>query len=790
MLCEEYIHSKKINLDDIELSDGPMSIFKIDIGMFPDSKYLSRNIELQDLPPTSPKRLRAIIIDHLQSIGQYGNCYSEIDEIYKSIMQYPLFYKKELTLDKNTLVDDRDYLDHFNERIKIIQNKAQSFFYLKEIYAAEDIVKRTIHTLLARPDHKIKIKNLPEYLENEANELFKKIPDFKKLQFMEERTKLITGALQKSFFIITGKPGSGKTKALRKIIEEIKNNGENVTVLAPTGKASLRLREATSYSEAKTIDRFIYSNRFADVLDDFENFILPKERTKQIIVQNLIIGESSMLDLKRIAILFQMLEEKESIWTKRIIIVGDENQLPPIGFGKPFYDIIEFVKNDKKYRDGHFVELKTNCRQKFDQNIIKVSELFIGGNRYYDELLEKISSGYYSSPGFSVELWKNDKDLSEKMEKRLSALIHDELKEDKIVVPKEKPNQLNLLLGLDESGNVKSGTPSTMKLDRFQLLSPCRAGYFGTLGLNQKIKSEYRKPHPLDSRMFRQMPFTHSEKIIRLTNQYKYNPGTGLRELVLSNGSIGVVCNKGDANFAQRECYFTDMNEAIPHIDDPENYDLAYAITVHKSQGSEFTNIFVVIPNKHALLSRELLYTALTRSTDKVTIFLQESKDGILLERARKHSDILPRMTSIFQPPEDNKRIYEPKEGKTVRSKIEYILYRELENKGIKFHYEQTLELKKDGKIIRIHPDFTIEIGTKRYFLEHLGMLDMKEYYKDWKERVELYAKNGLITNLITTDDAEGIKQEKLDKLMTDILEGNLKDSKKGDFSEHHYQLY
>jgi hypothetical protein len=327
-----------------------------------------------------------------------------------------------------------------------------------------------------------------------------------------------------------------------------------------------------------------------------------------------------------------------------------------------------------------------------------------------------------------------------------------------------------------------------------QLITPYRAGFFGTIGVNKFVKDNYREPHFLDW-IPPPIPFTHSEKIMRTVNWYKWIKHLHKRDLLLSNGSIGVICNKLDkSGFGRekfyRQYFFPDAESDITSIDDDENFELAYAITIHKSQGSEFKNVFLVIPGKETLLSRELLYTALTRSTNTVTLFLQSRKGTSLLETARNRSFIMPRMTSMFDAPDNYRRIFEPKTGVPVRSKIEYILFKALQASGLDFVYEQELELSQGGLKVTIKPDFTIQLGDKTYYWEHLGELDERNYSTGWKERRQLYEANSRLDSIITTDDLGGVLQEKIDDLIGQIKSGKLLQTPQSKYSVHHYQLY
>lgn len=788
LIAENYVPGR-IDLDEPEIVDGPIDVSKIDIGMLPDRKYVKqRNRKLQSFVQRSPERLRAIIIDYLKAIGRDGDCYATIDRVYDAIISYPIFYKEELNINKPELADKKGaYYSHFNERLEILENNGESFFYLNEVRYAEQLVKQLVIELLSRTDYDVETDWIGDYVNTEVKELAKEVPNFKEKQFREERTKLLANVLKKSFFIISGKPGTGKTFVLEKIIPEMRGQGETVTLLAPTGKATLRLKELTKFREAQTIDMYLHREGYSDFLDDFENILIKTIKKKRI--DNLIIDETSMVDLQKLAILFSIIDTEGPYRVKRIILVGDEKQLPPIGFGKPFIDIIDFVKSSQKFK-YHYIRLKTNCRQQFDETILELADLFADKNRYYEEILDKIYRDGQISPGLKVERWKNKEELNTRIDERLLNVVKDNLKEQKRSGITNKAKGLNLLFGLYDNGSVKDNSTRTIKLDRLQVLSPYRAGYFGTLGINELVKSEYREEHYQDRFRYLTSPFNHAEKIIRINNEYVYFGGK--KRLRLSNGSIGVINNKTRKLFGKnvmfRRYYFLDQEKPIDWIDDEDNFELSYAITIHKSQGSDFQEIFTVIPQKPTLLSKELMYTALTRSKGKVTLFLQETKESNPLEVARGRSFVLARNTSIFEDPENRKGIYEPEKGVYVKSKIEYILYTALKSIGVNFEYERELPLK--GKSYTIHPDFTIEVNGRTYYWEHLGILDIKDYYEDWAKRKQDYIENGYYENLITTDDLEGVSKERVVNIIQDMLKNSLAVSEDERFSKHHYELH
>jgi ATP-dependent exoDNAse (exonuclease V) alpha subunit len=797
VLCEEYQYElTQEDLDKEEIDDDAIDLFKIDIGMFPE-KYVKGNSRLQNLAPASAERLRAVIIDYLCTVGAQGDCYSVIEDVYDNILDNPLFYKRELRLTKDQLISE-PYVKHFSNKLALVENEDRNYFYLKEVVRAEEIVRETVTTLLEREDYPTEIKEVESFVRNQAKELKDKgVKCFDEKLFLEERTKVLQNILKKSFYVISGKPGTGKTKILEKIIHELGNDHEEVTVVAPTGKASLRLKLDSKAKQAQTIDRFIYSdkNGYSKILENFAA-ILEKGR-KYAPIENLIIDESSMIDLQKLAALFSMLKLIGENKVKRIIMVGDENQLPPIGFGRPFYDIIQYVKFKPKYRESNYVKLLTNCRNELDPKIIEFADVFAGKNRYYNELLDKIVKGEGDvSEGLAIEKWNDPVELQEKIDNRLDKIIRKELTGIDLS-GYDKLGRINLLFGLYDNGYVKEGEMKEGKplaIDNFQMITPYRTERHGSMALSEFFKANYPRGHWSDS-YFRRAVFNHSDKIIRLTNEYIYDYRLEKRVLRLSNGSMGIVNNKKDKEQRRyyRKYFFTDQehplyNKGYASLKEDEDFELAYAITVHKSQGSDFGNVFLIVPTKRSLLSKELLYTALTRSKRSTTVFLQKEKGREILEDARNHSTVLERNTSIFEPPENAKEIFEPIKGKHVKSKIEYILYKALEASGLKFEYEEPLFLEKGPE--KIKPDFTVYANGRTYYWEHLGELDLKQYWSDWMARRDWYKANGKYESLITTDDLGGVKQGKILKVFEDLSKGIPEVTAGSEFSNHHYKLY
>ena len=798
LLAEEYDAEETAeDLDREELSDSPIGLFSIDIGLNPDSRYIEGNLSIQTLSPAGKERIRAIAIEYLKQRGEDGDCFASLGDLYEYIHAYPLFYKLDLNIPEDKLRDMQGkFKDHIEERLTCEKNPSGTYFYLNEAKKAERIVKRTIDTLLLGDEYSAVIPNLKQYIEEQANEVAANCPDLDKEVFIKERTTLFSNVLKRHFYIISGRPGSGKTKVLGKIVNELLGHGEDVILLAPTGKATLRLQQEVKGIKLKddpqTIDRFVYSTDFKKCLESFENLVLLSGEEQRLNIQNLIIDESSMVDLQRLATIFEMFwnvnrKGEEQLLVDRIILVGDENQLPPIGFGKPFSDIIDYIKQNSKAKASNYVQLRSNCRQGYDPKILEIAELYESKNRYFEKRLQQLEKGGEISKGFRICLWNTSDELQASMTQRLDKLCcQTQSMSDVQLSKEERALGLNLMFGLYPSGHVKGFKPQTMTLEKFQVLSPYRGDLFGTLGLNEYLKATYRLKPPTSRGYMKN--FDHGDKIIRINNWYAFDPQIKARTLRLSNGSIGLLCHgtKG------RQYYFHDMQWPLKTAGGEENYELAYAITVHKAQGSEFEDVFLVLPKKKGLLTKELLYTGLTRSKKTLALFLQKSQGKGPLQIARENSAILSRNTSIFTNPEDIKSKLWPDKNVPVKSKIEYILYKYLheaqKEKRLDFKYEEELVFK--NKDYTVHPDFTIRVGDRRYFWEHLGELDVGRYAKDWAERRKDYENSGLLDSLITTDDLEGVKEELILEVIDNIVKGKLNGTVDSKFSKHHYRLY
>lgn len=795
LLAETYVPAttdpgeERADLDREQRSDGAIDYAVIDIGMFPDGHHLDPNDDLHDLTVAGPERLRAFAIEALRAAEELGHSFVSSVALADYAAQHPLFYRDKLAVSEKQLLSAR-HLAHFRERLHLEVADGQHFFYRLQTWNAEQVVTRFVTNRISLPPLGAGTAWVDPYLADEAESLGKIIPDFAVDVFLAERARLMKGALTQRFYCVSGRPGSGKSQAILRLLAEFDELGQKTIVLTPTGKAALRLNqdrpEGASW-EAQTIDRWIWRSGLSPYAGNEADLAAMVRAGQLEPFDNVIIEETSMVDLFQLALVFRAIEVYQPTLTKRVILVGDENQLPPIGCGKPLQDILAHLRAEPALEAGNHVRLIANCRQQHDTKVLDAAHLFAGRNRYHDELFDAMCRGGQISPFLDVQYYTSNEELHIAVDAFIAKVL-DEAVPGHADMPRERA--FNLLLNLFENGSVRGFKSNSLALDRAQLLSPYRGGPSGALGLGTYIRDIWRAD--VREQPYRQTDgFFHSDKLVRITNLYLWNSSIRSRELRLSNGSIGVLAstaNRGWQGFFPESTWSVDWNKM-----QAEDFELAYALTVHKAQGSEFAEVLVVVPERRALLSSELLYTAMTRSKGRLTLLVQKSERPNPLRIARDRSVLAMRNSSVFAAPLDTARLFEPEPGIRVKSKIEYMIYSTLmrarEAGRLTFAYEAPLELPFDNRKLSVRPDFTIQTNGRTFYWEHLGMLDRQDYARDWRERRRAYQAAGLDTALLTTDDTSGVRASALEAVVSDLATGMPSGRADQGFSAHHYQL-
>jgi len=794
LLFEKYSYDK-VYTWDVDRSDYGIDLYHIDIALIPDIRYAKWDTEHS---AQSPQRIRALIVKILNDAASHNgdSCLARSD-ILNRIEDYPLYYINEkFRLSENTLIDyERETL--FKERFIIKTEFQDAIYQLKELREIEEHIENTIDKMVSKkyePDY--------EYVERVIKEEKEK---FKERINIDERRRAYIGALSNGLFILTGKAGSGKTQAIVELVKKfIEESKVPIYIFTPTGKANLvikyRIKSAGVYDSNKvmisTIHRFLYRSlveyvqylparkheiyQLTDLVSDilsgrwdlFKDLLEASRRGWKFNPSVVIIDETSMVDEILLGALFCMINIDN---LKHLILVGDEKQLPPIGVGRPLADILFYLR--KKGMEDRTVRLESNLRFSPDSGLSMLTELFGGDDP--PSIIEIEQTLKKQDESFKIDYFTDVESIKGKMIGILGS-ISSQSKEESI---------FNLFSRIFKSKGNK------ISLDKVQIISPRRVGNFGTMAINQNVV------------MNGNIEFLPQTKLICEENIY-YTIRYGKKDeriLALANGSIGYLDDRGYIRFDEidellntygwpkiKDLIFIIKKEIYWPLQIDRKIDLGYAITVHKSQGSDFDNVIFVLPEVTPFITKELMYTALTRAKTRLYILVNEDLKQelpLILSRIYDNSTIEQRKTLLFEFKLSTSRAYQLqlRDGRILqlRSKIEYIIASTLDKLGIKFEYEPEdfwLEY-------RIKPDFKLEINGESYYWEHLGLMEHRAYRNRWFYKKQIYEKLGIIDKLITTTEGEKtLKEESIKNIVDDLKLGNLKITENS-YSKHHYEI-
>jgi hypothetical protein len=786
LLYEDY-QAYETLLDPItgEEMDGPIELFKIDIAYFPDNRFGIERKDLQrQMRNNDKRRLRALTIRHLRTLENTGHCFVDAAELEEAIKAYPLFYNMDTEYQIPSHFFERlnnDYVIHFEEdesKVKVISENDTKYFYLYEVYKAEGEIEKVIHQLIQNEQLNNNYSGLAAHLDKSSYYLKSKLgPTFDETFFRQERATLYENIYKNRIFVLAGNPGSGKSYELLNIITDWQDKGEKCLLLTPTGKAALRLKTDKEFKGIKafTIDK---------IMADVANAKISQATLRSF--NNIIIDEMSMVDLMKLRNFLRFINVEIPAF-KRLVLVGDPHQLPAIGYGKVLKDILYFLKTSSEHNDK-CIELQTNCRQELaESKILEFSEGFKTDGEISYDLVKLLSSNTPDiSKGFRIHFWNTEEELYSKMNDEFDLLCAN------LPKPITGPinEKLNQLFELNSDGSIPTG--SEFNLENFQIITPYKSDFFGSGQINDYIQRYYKPDQDLElvNDWFKQ-----SDKIIRTKNYYKKG------KLILSNGSIGLI--REDSNTM---LHFPELAEPMSVYGennisntDLEHFDLAYAITVHKAQGSGFNNCFFVLPKKSGLLSKELIYTALTRSRESITLFVQgnaeEPFEKSVLEKARARSFTESRKTTLLLDKPYRYYALEA-DGVFIESRVELLIYQALKaaqkeygEDAIKFVYE--LKPTVDGAQLPMKTDFTVFTNKGIWYWEHLGRLGNKNYEWTWHNlKRKSYEQFNVTDKLITTSERNGINPDKIKAIIDLIINDEVtSEDSTNMYSLHHYSL-
>lgn len=459
----------------------------------------------------------------------------------------------------------------------VVERDKSQCVYTSESYKKEQYIAKKMD-ILDRVDHSFS----PDDLET----LISKTELESGLRYAPLQVRAITGAVNNAVFLLTGGPGTGKTTVVRAIIRIFESMGLRISLCAPTGRAAKRMSE-TAGMEAKTIHRLLEMEYGEDgELRFFKNESDPLESDV------VIVDEASMVDMD---IMYSLLLAMKN--SARLVMIGDSNQLPPVGAGYIFRDILA--------SDRYTSICLSQIFRQAEESYIVVNAHAINNGEYM-EMTQRDGDFFFLRR-------ENDADTV----KTIISLCKDRL-----------PKKYDISV-----------------FDGIQVISPSRKGEAGTELLNIGLQKAVNPPSPKKREMkVRDSVFREGDKVMQIKNNYdipwkKYGvDGNGI-----FNGDIGII-QKIDK---QTEKLTIDFDEKIAEYDFSMaiELELAYAITVHKSQGSEYP--IVVIPLYRytpRLLTRNLLYTAVTRAQKMIVLVGDEAVSRAMIDNNRQTK----RYTGLF----------------------------------------------------------------------------------------------------------------------------------------------
>jgi exodeoxyribonuclease V alpha subunit len=749
----------------------------IDRGVLPSPELGGK--PLADVDFNDERRFRALCAEHLRREPKHSFRLAKdlIVEIAQRMDRLPSW--KQAEFNERYFTVDADFL---SGALTLRPTELGLAVYLKSVFEEERLVEATLGELASRPEIDLR---RPVTASDWSSWVYKADSPLatKAASDYEDATREQAEVCERLFrlplSVVTGPAGTGKTTVIEALIRGVRRaegEGAGVLVLAPTGKAADRAREVLEKAslhrvETVTVHSFLASNGWLN-----DNLTFKRSGGKKAAVGTLLLDEASMLDLELAAALFRAIDWQH---TRRLILVGDPGQLPPIGRGRVFADVIKWMS---AVHPAHLGRLKRNLGQLLNKvhgegtAIVAMSELFIIDDEDksadgadtptrpdQEALIERIHAGGAVDRDLDVIFWDEPENLADvliaAMESRMTGGVG---------LGEKQPYQV---------WRDALGTDPTL----FQILTPHRGELHGVEALNEVCQGRIAKF--VIERIGTVDGVTLSDKVIQVRNRPKSNPIWAYEaatrkklKVEVFNGEIGTIQAFGfdtklwttvktgygprlkrfAVQFTRKPGITVGYGREVPHDKSykrnesvEDNLELAYAVSIHKAQGSEFAHTFVIIPSSvKRPVSAELVYTALTRASRHCTLLLQRDITSFLDARRRENAQT-PQINSflfslhIAKDALANRRgwyeagkIHEALSGDMLRSKSEVIIANMLHERDVPFRYEQPL-FAGDGTLKL--PDFTVTWAGKTFYWEHLGRLDLTQYAEDWKRKRAWY---------------------------------------------------
>lgn len=471
---------------------------------------------------------------------------------------------KDLRVKEQIKIEEREEIATTNGKTELC---IQTWIYLIDYYKTElNIAQRILG--LEQADNIKRISNFNKELE--------KTEKATSLELSEKQVEAVKMVNDNNVCIITGGPGTGKTTIIKTIIDIYKSRGKKVVLCAPTGRAAKRMTEATG-EEASTLHRLLEIGKVSDEKPDPDLDVTP------IDADVVIIDEMSMVDI------FLMNYVVKALFKgTKLVLVGDTDQLPSVGPGVVLKDLIDSKRVP-------YIRLNKIFRQALQSEIIVNSHKVNEGINF----LENLQNGETDEDFAQINRSKTQGEtkLASQTVTRNDFFFIQEKSTMQII------NKILELYNLEE-----------------QIITPSKKGDLGTKNLNKVIQEKFNPASVIkNEKKFGEIIYREGDKIMQTKNNYdimwrrKSEINSGI-----FNGEMGVI-EKIDEEAGEVRIRFDDDKVAFYGYQDLDQIEHSFAITVHKSQGSEFQT--VIIPIYQAapmLLTRNLLYTGMTRAKDKL----------------------------------------------------------------------------------------------------------------------------------------------------------------------------
>ena len=762
----------------------------VDRGVLPSPELGGK--PLADVDFNDERRFRALCVEHLRREPKHSFRLAKdlLVEIAQRMDHLPAWKQAEFS--ERYFAVDAEFL---SGALTLRPTDLGLAVYLKAVFEDERLVESTLNELVSRPEIELRrpvtVKDWSSWV-FKADSLLALKASAEYAEATREQAEVCERLFRLPLSVVTGPAGTGKTTVIEALIRGVRRaegEGAAVLVLAPTGKAADRAKEvfekaSLQHVETVTVHSLLAANGWLN-----ENLTFKRRGGKKAAVGTLVLDEASMLDLELAAALFRSIDWQH---IRRLILVGDPGQLPPIGRGRVFADVIKWMSTAHPANLGR---LERNLRQLLNKvhgegtAIVAHSELLIVDDENksvngadsptrpdQEALIARIHAGGTVDRDLEVIYWDEPEHLAEILISAMEARMT-----NGAGLGERQPYQI--------WREALSADPTA-----FQILTPHRGELHGVEALNEVCQRRISKV--IIDRIGTVDGITLSDKVIQIRNRPKsdliwaYEAATRKKlKVEVYNGEIGTVqafgfdrklwntvrtgygprLSRFAVQFTRKPGVTVGYGRNVPHDKSykrnervEENLELAYAVSIHKAQGSDFSHTFVIIPSSAKRpVSAELVYTALTRASRHCTLLLQRDIASLLDARRRENAQT-PRINSflfalhVAKEAITNRRgwyeagkIHEALSGDMLRSKSEVIIANLLHERSVPFRYEEPL-FAGDGTL-RL-PDFAVTWAGKTYFWEHLGRLDFTDYAEEWKKKRAWYER-WFPGQLVTTEE-------------------------------------